>query len=67
MGAGEEKIKEGKVEWIQCNFENLKEVNKVAKELKSKLPRLDLVSPFYSFIDYSSPIDIHVIVLRNSR
>ena len=34
---------DGKVEFVQCNFENLKEVAKVAVDLKDRLDRLDNV------------------------
>lgn len=30
-----------RVEWIACNLQNLKEVNRTAKHLKEKLKRID--------------------------
>lgn len=36
-----EQVPGGQVKWTRCNFEDLNEVAKTAKELKSKLERLD--------------------------
>jgi hypothetical protein len=55
---GDEAVKElqewgdvSKVEYVQCDFEDLKQTDEVAKSLKEKLDRLDAVrSPFPAFV-----------------
>lgn len=53
-GAGGIPGKEGSVDWIQCNSEDLKEVAQVAKDLATKLDRLDLVCQIVSSISRST-------------
>lgn len=38
-----------KVEWMQCDLEDLKQTNQVAKDLQQRLDRLDAVQYIYRF------------------